>query len=629
MLPILILSTLLASSQTPYDPDPEGTAHKWVVVYNADWPDADGNGINDSEEVARHWAKRRGAPASSLLGINFSFGTSDIYSGQAGWEEFWDEMVLPLRSKVVDDQNNHALGFLFVYGVPMRIAPSGITTRGLDTALINLWDIGTRTVPGFGPVGHSDVYFDAAPTHLTDPGRFDPVVHRFGGRRTYLVARLDGLTKEHAMEMVDSALYGDVYLSNQPGHYTGLAYCDTRYGAYTAADLINYPYNHFIYANADKDMAYGRAWLEQAGFTLMWEPYGTEIGEANAIFENGTSALTAPNAMIYEGWYNYNTYHDVWYWMVGSMACDLNSNSVARLRTENPGTFLSSALHRGLTCGPGVVAEPYLNGHPYPEVFTYYMVNGYPFSEAARISDSKSRWTNLYLGDPLYQPFRAGKVPQVDVDAPPPCEVLGAQPTINPGEWQIDTFLNTLGQMPDLGTLSVEYGEDLNLTNNAIGADARPRVFQQATLSGLSADEVIYYRPDYTDVAGNVGQGEVSVLFTGLASRDVVASIESDQLSMPAGTPFTIELAIGANAGLASLTSYGVELTATHMGLNQVDFLPRFQGPNAEHFQSPDDNLRVVRLPFSGNLAVGTYLLEVNANSPAGTDFDSVTVVVF
>jgi uncharacterized protein (TIGR03790 family) len=474
-----------------------------------------------------------------------------------------------------------------------------------------------------------DIYFDAAPTFLTDPGRFNPTTHRLVGHRTYLAARLDGLTKQHAMEMVDSALYGDVYLSNQIGHYTGLAYCDTRYGAYTAAELANYPFNHNTYANADKDMAFGRSWLEQAGFTLQWEPFGTEIGEPNAQYENTTSALTAPTAMIYEGWYNFNTYHDVWEWMVGSMACDLNSNSVARLRIENPGTFLASALHRGLTCGPGVIAEPYLNGHPFPEIFTYYMVQGYPFAEAARISDPKVRWTNLYLGDPLYQPFRVGKVAQLDLDAPPPSEVLHARATAVAGEWQVETFLNTSGWMPDLGTLAVEYGETPALGSRCYGFDNRPRLFHQALLTGLTANQVIYYRPDYTDPVGNLGAGNTKVLHTGFETRDVLATITADQLSVPMGTPFHLELALGAADGLAALTSYSVTLTATHLGLNQVDLLPRFMGPQAQSFPSADGTLRVVRLAVSGTLPVGTYVVDVNAATALGTDFDSVSVVVY
>ncbi|MFK5955501.1 MAG: TIGR03790 family protein [Planctomycetota bacterium] len=628
MLLSLLAAPLLFPAQSPYDPDPEQLADRWIVVYNTNWPDADGNGINDSEEVAAHWAKRRGAPVENILGIDFSHGTLDYYAGQSGWEDFWDEMILPLRAKVVDDVNTHVLGFLFVYGVPMRVIPPGFSTRGLDTTLIHLWDLGTRSTPLYATYGHADFYFDSSPTIGVEPGRFDPDTDRYGLHRTYLVSRIDGLTKEHAMEMVDSALYGDVYLSNQPGHYTGTAYCDTRYGAYTANDLANYPFNHFTYANADKDMAYGRDWMQQAGFDLRWEPYATEIGEPNAKWEDGTSALTAPSAMLYEGWYNFNIYHDVFTWMVGSMACDLNSNSVSRLRQENPGTFLSESLHQGLTCGTGVIAEPYLNGHPYPEVFAYYMANGYPFAEAARISDSKVRWTNLYLGDPLYQPFRAGKLAQLDIDAPPPSKMLNANATLAAGEWELSTYLDTLGNMPDLGTLTVEYGEDLSFGHQAVGDDNRARLFHHTTLTGLGADRIIYYRADYTDPVGNIGAGDIYVLHTGLETADVIATLSSDSLNVAVGVPFTLELAIGASDGLAALSSYSVNLTAAHLGLTNADILPRFSGPHASVFRSADETVRVVQLLVPGTLSAGTYTFDVQANSSLGSAADSVTVVI-
>jgi hypothetical protein len=140
---------------------------------------------------------------------------------------------------------------------------------------------------------------------------------------------------------------------------------------------------------------------------------------------------------------------------------------------------------------------------------------------------------------------------------------------------------------------------------------------------------VIYYRPDYTDPVGNIGAGNTLALHTGLETRSVIATIESDSISLPVGAPLTLELAIGAANGLASLTSYSVTLTATHLGLQQVDFLSRFLGPNAVTYPSADATLRVVRLPFTGNLTAGTYVLDVSATSPAGTDSDSVTIVVY
>ena len=63
--------------------------------------------------------------------------------------------------------------------------------------------------------------------------------------------------------------------------------------------------------------------------------------------------MTAPGALFYYGWYNYGTYRDVWEWLPGSAASDLNSNSIARIRSQAPGTFVAGAMRRGLTAGVG------------------------------------------------------------------------------------------------------------------------------------------------------------------------------------------------------------------------------------------------------------------------------------
>ncbi len=626
MLSCLLLPLLFAFPQSGYDADPEGTAARWIVVYNSNWPDADGNGVNDSLEVAQHWMQRRHVPQDRLLGVACSTGTAEFYSGQVGWENFWDEMVVPLRTAAISQTDNHVLGFLFCYGVPFRIAPPGYTNRGLDTTLAQLWNLGDRTTPSYAAYGSGDSYFDAAPGFGIDPGRFNPDVHRIAGQRTYLVARLDGLDKEHAIELVDMALYGDVYLSTQPGFYSGTAYCDTQYGAYTAADLAGYPFGHWIYANADKDMAYGRDFLSAAGFALQWEPYSTEIGEPNATWENGSPADAAPDAMIYEGWYNFNKYQDVWTWKVGSMACDLNSNSVAHMRDAQPGTFLGEALQQGLTCGPGVIAEPYLNGHPYPEVFAYYMVNGYPFAEAARVSDSKIKWTNIYVGDPLYQPFRLGKVALQDTTPPPASQILAATWSGSPGAWDVKTFLDTAGTMPDLITLQMQWGTTSALGNTVSAQDARPRLFHQVSLDTLPTNALVFYRADGTDPSGNLGLGQTMVLHTGLEAQPVAVSLFADATVVPVGTPVTVTMAFGANDGFSSLNT-SLTLTASHLGLQQVDVLPRFFSPAAQRYRSADDTVRATSLILPP-LSVGTYTFDIAASNAAGMDSASLTVQV-
>lgn len=626
-----LMLTLLLTCPVPqgFDPDPEGTADRWIVVFNQNWPDENGNGINDSEEVARYFAMRRGVPGMQVRGVSCSTGTNYYYpSGQDGWELFWDEMVEPLRTAVSFGEEDHILGFVFCHGVPYKIHPPGAGTRGLDTALMWLWNIGDRDAPKFISYGNRDVYKDGAPGFGTDPGRFDPAVHRQNGERTYLVTRLDGLDVEHSIELVDQALYADAYLSPLPGYYTGTGYCDTRYGLYDWSELADYPFGHNTYGNADKDMAYGRQWVEQAGFDLMWEPYGTEIGESGAQFENGSPALSAPDALWYQGWYNYVQYFDVWEWKVGSAACDLNSNSIANFREVSPGSFLGSAFQRGLTCGAGCIAEPYLDGHPFPEVFLYYMLNGYPFAEAARVSDPRAKWTQIYIGDPLYQPMRADKIPLIDGQAPPPCRVLEAAASGTPGEWRFRTMLDTTGFLPDLGTLTLHHGATPDYGFTVSGEDDRARLYHTALVTGLGSDELVHYRADYTDPAGNIGPGEEMVIHTALETQPVVTRIYASATTIPSGTPVDLEIVFGAQDGVMSLTTHMVTVTAAHMGWNRLNVTREFRNPPAILYYSADETVIASRLEGLLLPDPGTYLIEIEATSPAGADLDSVTIVV-
>ncbi len=629
MLALMLTLFIFCPAPQDFDPDPEGTAARWIVVYNANWPDNNSNGFGDSEEVARYFAMRRGVPGNQVMGVACSTGSNYYYpSGQDGWELFWDEMVEPLRTATSYFDEDYILGFVFCHGIPYRLSPPGAGTRALDTTLMWLWNIGDRDAPLFMNYGNRDVYRDQAPGFGTDPGRFDPAVHRQNDSRTYLVARLDGLDVEHSIELVDSALYGDAYISPLPGYYTGTAYCDTRYGLYDWSQLADYPYGHGTYANADKDMAYGRQWIEQAGFTLMWEPYGTEIGESGAEFENGQPALSAPDALWYQGWYNYVQYFDVWEWKVGSAACDLNSNSIANFRQASPGSFLGNALLRGLTCGAGCIAEPYLDGHPFPEVFIYYILNGYPFAETARVSDPRAKWTQVYIGDPLYQPMRLDKVPLVDTQAPPPCQMLEAAATATSGEWRFRTMLDTTGFLPDLGTLALHHGGTPDYGFTVSGEDDRARLFHTAYITGLGSDELIHYRADYTDPAGNVGPGEDMVAHTALESQPVVTRILASETTIPSGTTFDLEVVFGAQDGITSFTAYSVTVTAAHMGWSDLDITRMFRNPPAVLYDSADDTVIASRREDVLLLDPGTYVFEIEAASSAGTDSDSVTIVV-
>lgn len=626
----LMFSFLLALASAPppqsFDPDPEDRARRVLVIYNSNWPDADGDGVNDSEQVARHFARLRGVPEANLFPVAVSVGGWS-YNGLAGWQAFWDEFLTPLRSALAGTPENYVLGFVLCHGIPYEINNTNPNsgTRSLDESVIRLWDLGDRDNPPFNRTG-TNLYFEASPTIPPDKGRFDPALDRWLGERTYLVTRLDAPDAHRSQELVDFALYGDAYIGTAAPYYTGRGYVDTRYGPWTWGQLAGYPFGHGSYTYADMDMAYGRQWVEQAGFPLLWEPWETEIGEPGATFENGASAALAPDALWYYGWYNFLKYQDVWEWLPGSAGCDLDSFSIGDIRAEDPRSFLGKGFRRGLTCGLGSIAEPLLSGHPYPEVFTYYLLDGFPFAEAARVSDPWLIWRNLYIGDFLYQPTRIGRVPLLDTQPPPPCAVkveIGA----TPDERVFRTELDTAGFLPDVGLLTVHHGPTPAYGQTVSGEDARPRIFHTARVAGLGADELLHFRADYTDPAGNTGLGRDYILHTALAGQPVLARIAAPD-TVPAGTSFEMEVVLGAQAGVSTLTSYSVTVTSAVLGWNRRNVVPLILGLNPRFFDAPDRTLRSARFTVPGTLPPDAYLIEASAASPAGSDTDSHTLLV-
>src|SRR5262249_2158908 len=98
--------------------------------------------------------------------------------------------------------------------------------------------------------------------------------------------------------------------------------------------------------------------------------------------------------LFYGGWYNYQKYNDVWEWLPGSVACDLNSGSI----------FATEALRHGASAASYVIDEPYRTGHPRPDVLLYYLLNRYSCAEASTLSISSNGWLAVNQVDPLYTP---------------------------------------------------------------------------------------------------------------------------------------------------------------------------------------------------------------------------------
>jgi hypothetical protein len=355
-------------------------------------------------------------------------------------------------------------------------------------------------------------YFEPTPTVGTDLGHFDHKVHKLAGTLDiYMVSRISN------MDQIDHALYADRFLFPQQGYYNGFVYIDSEYGQggngdkprFTDEYLVSQPAarsGNFAVSEAEADMniAYAEHFVLRSGFPLKWEntTNAARIGDPEASFSDGTSARTAPRALFYGGWYNYNNYNDVWEWLPGSVACDLNSGS----------KFGQEALRHGASAASYVISEPYRNGHPRPNVLLYYLLNGYSFAEASTLATPTMGWMAINEGDPLYTPTapvlvtpnpESPRAMVKDTSAP---SLAAGYPMIaagpEPNDRVIQLLINDKAE-PELAVAQVDYGTDATYGSTATSGRGYKRNLA-VTLKNLQRNTLYHYRVTLKDPSGNI-----------------------------------------------------------------------------------------------------------------------------
>ena len=520
----LAATLLLACSQTQAATS-SPTASRVLVVYNANWTgDDDHDGVQDSIEVANYYMAKRGVPAANILGLACSIGRSSQYSPfiNLPYPTFFNDVIAPIKSKLATLGTSNIDIILFCYGVPYQL-PTGASLDNAVMALnyLNPTSDNTNAAVSQYPY-YNNSYFATSPTFQTDVGHFDHNSFKDpGGNDMYLVSRLDGPRGvQGAMELVDQALYGERYVSPLTGYYNGIAYVESNEGqpngalytdAFLAVDLDVIEGNYYSYATADKNIAYAEHYVTQSGFPLKWDnqnlgSYTDRIGDPGAMFSDGTAALLAPRALFYAGWYNYGHYNDVWSWLPGSVACDLNSDSLGGYSIRNylaGPTFGASALQNGATCVSGVVNEPYLTGHQRPNVLLYYMLKDYTFAEASTLATPNTAgWMAINIGDPLYAPMKA-KTLVKDTQSP---AFASGFPNDTPGSSPSERTINIIvsdSPEPEVAQVKIEYGLSTSYGSTVLSGEGfwRRHTF---LLSNLTPSSVYHYRVTLTDPAGNV-----------------------------------------------------------------------------------------------------------------------------
>ncbi|MEA3449534.1 MAG: TIGR03790 family protein [Patescibacteria group bacterium] len=563
---------------------------KVLVIYNDRCSrDNNENGINDNKELALYYQQKRNIPEENMLPVYPSVGGSGCnhyYWQVDSYPDFYNDIVLTIKNKLSQLGENNVYYFNLI-GVPTSITVNTIenTGRSLDQALATLNDIDDATNyynywDYCNAFEYCEVYYGST---LTKP-RFDHSF-KYNGDNMYLVTRV------HKMNLIDGALYGEKYIYNEDGYYRGRGYVDTRFNEYTDIYLNdNYPtFNDATsYGKGDRKMAYGKRIFEIENWDFKWEVTEKEIGESGAVFTDGSNAEFVNDAMWYEGWYNFGKYLDVWQWKAGSVACDLNSNSGKK--------FLQGAFNKGLTAGVGVTGEPYLTGHPEPEVFIHYMLNGYNFAESAILSYPGWKWRDISYGDPLYNPNKVGKIKVKDTIAPSIMQIFHKINTSNTSSSSYITVrLDMNSAVPDVATYKLEYGVNISY-GNVFDYDEIYTIEKEFMLDDLVANTTYHYRIIAKDPVGNIS-----------VSSDNIFKTSVDDTVLPDSIKATASVNIG-NAPLS------VDFNST-FGSAPVSFIWNFADgstsldPNPNHIFSKGFYKVVLQAEFSNGLSVNKELL--------------------
>ncbi len=377
--------------------------------------------VPDSLELAEYYAAKRGVPKKNIIALPLP--TVEEIS----WDAFVDSLYNPLRTLLVEKEwiqgslvegvdrqgrvqavcYGSSIDYLVLcHGVPLKIKndlerrseeevalPPNEALYALNEASIDS-ELALLAQPE-APIA----WFVPNPLYeLDDPKllnsypagsvRVDKELLAnplFKARRQRLlmnnlvikVARLDGPTLESAKALVDHALEGEQW------GVIGRAYVD-----------IGGPHER------------GDMWIQEAGSILEAQGYDVDYEQTKKAFPVG-ARFDAP--AFYLGWWFMHPRGAVaapWVQFVpGALAYQLHSFSARTVRDPEHywvGPFVS----KGVAGTVGSVYEPYLDAFYRPELLMRALVSGKEWGEAAYYALPFLSWQMVFIGDPLYRPFK-------------------------------------------------------------------------------------------------------------------------------------------------------------------------------------------------------------------------------
>ena len=353
---------------------------KGYVVANSDDP--------DSLAIADFYASARGIPKGNIVGLPMP------KAGKISKAEYFEKIENPLVAELAKR------------GALKAVKLGGREPSGREIYSYVSHDIGflvlCRGVPwGVNPSPNSPApnppksFSDAASVDSELSGRFvsskklagflkNPLFNNYSWGMTpsiagvIPVARLDGAARADAEGLVKSAIEAEK---------RGIA--------------------GRVYIDKSKREKTGDRWLDAAAKILSAAGFDVSENSEPGLF-GCADRMDAP--AFYFGWY---TFRPCGYFAEkgfsfprGASALHIYSFSASDMR--NAANWTPAFVSKGAAAVFGNVYEPYLGGTHHPHVYALALARGMSSGEAATAAMPFLSWQGVFVGDPLFKPFKTG-----------------------------------------------------------------------------------------------------------------------------------------------------------------------------------------------------------------------------
>ena len=363
---------------------------KVYVVANSDDP--------DSLAIADFYASARGIPKGNIVGLPMP------KAGKISKAEYFEKIENPLVAELAKR------------GALKAVKLGGREPSGREIYSYVSHDIGflvlCRGVPwGVNPSPNSPA--PNPPKSFSDAASVDSEISgRFVSSKSFAGFVKNPLFNNYSWAMTPS-ITGTIPVAR----LDGVSRADVEASVKNALEAEKKGVRGRVYIDESKREKTGDKWLSAAGKILSAAGFDASENTEPRLF-GFADRMDAP--AFYFGWYAFNPagyFADKNFkFPAGASALHIFSFSAANMRDRNSWTPAFTA--EGASATFGNVYEPYLGGTHYPHVYVLALARGMSAGEAATAAMPFLSWQGVFVGDPMFKPFKTDLKKQMEnIDA--------------------------------------------------------------------------------------------------------------------------------------------------------------------------------------------------------------------